>query len=32
VPLCLLYELTLIATWFTQRRRKREADAETEAA
>ena len=32
VPLCLLYELTLIATWFTQRRRKREADTETEAA
>ena len=32
VPLCLLYELTLIATWFTQRRRKRGADAETEAA
>ena len=32
VPLCLLYELTLIATWFTQRRRKREADSETEAA
>ena len=24
VPLCLLYELTLIATWFTQRRRKRD--------
>ena len=23
VPLCLLYELTLIATWFTQRKRKR---------
>ena len=23
VPLCLLYELTLIATWFTQRNRKR---------
>ena len=29
VPLCLLYELTLIATWFTQRRRKRAEDAET---
>lgn len=25
VPLCLLYELTLIATWFTQRRRQRDA-------
>ncbi len=23
VPLCVLYELTLVATWFTQRRRKR---------
>ena len=31
IPLCLLYELTLIATWFTQRRRKRAADAEAEA-
>ncbi len=29
VPLCLLYELTLIATWFTQRRRKRDAAKET---
>jgi sec-independent protein translocase protein TatC len=25
IPLCILYELTLIATWFTQRRREREA-------
>ncbi len=25
VPLCILYELTMIATWFTQRRREREA-------
>jgi sec-independent protein translocase protein TatC len=31
IPLCLLYELTLIATWFTQRRRKRAEEAETEA-
>jgi sec-independent protein translocase protein TatC len=29
IPLCILYELTLVATWFTQRRRKREAEAET---
>ena len=28
VPLCLLYELTLIATWFTQRRRKRAEETE----
>jgi len=28
VPLCLLYELTLIATWFTQRRRARTAETE----
>lgn len=28
VPLCLLYELTLIATWFTQRKRARTAEAE----
>ena len=31
VPLCLLYELTLIATWFTQRRRKREKETEEAA-
>ena len=29
VPLCLLYELTLIATWFTQRRRTRDAAKDT---
>jgi sec-independent protein translocase protein TatC len=28
VPLCLLYELALIAIWFTEKRRKREAIAE----
>lgn len=28
VPLCILYEFTLIATWFTQRRREREQKAE----
>jgi sec-independent protein translocase protein TatC len=27
VPLCLLYELTLIATWFTQRRRAKSTEA-----
>ena len=26
VPLCILYELTLIATWFTERKRKRVAE------
>jgi sec-independent protein translocase protein TatC len=32
VPLCLLYELALVAIWFTQRRReKSEADVEPEA-
>jgi sec-independent protein translocase protein TatC len=31
IPLCLLYELTLIATWFTQRRRKKMEEAEAEA-
>jgi sec-independent protein translocase protein TatC len=31
IPLCLLYELTLIATWFTQRRRKKIEEAEAEA-
>lgn len=25
IPLCILYELTLVATWFTQKRREREA-------
>jgi sec-independent protein translocase protein TatC len=28
IPLCILYELTLIATWFTQRRRAKAAVAE----
>ena len=28
VPLCILYELTLIATWFTQRRREKALAAE----
>lgn len=32
VPLCLLYELALVAIWFTQRRRDKTADAETTAA
>ncbi|MFM9976745.1 MAG: twin-arginine translocase subunit TatC [Sphingomonadaceae bacterium] len=27
IPLCLLYELTLIATWFTEKRRKRVREA-----
>jgi sec-independent protein translocase protein TatC len=27
IPLCILYELTLVATWFTQRKREREAAA-----
>jgi sec-independent protein translocase protein TatC len=31
VPLCALYELALIAIWFTERRRKRSADAVVEA-
>lgn len=31
IPLCLLYELALIAIWFTEKRRKRVADAEVEA-
>jgi sec-independent protein translocase protein TatC len=28
VPLCILYELTLIATWFTERKRARQSEAE----
>lgn len=32
VPLCLLYELALVAIWFTQRRRDKTADAETTVA
>jgi sec-independent protein translocase protein TatC len=32
VPLCLLYELALVAIWFTQRRRDKIADVETTAA
>lgn len=32
VPLCLLYELALVAIWFTQRRRDKTADVETTAA
>jgi sec-independent protein translocase protein TatC len=28
VPLCLLYELALVAIWFTQRRRNKAAQAE----
>lgn len=32
VPLCLLYELALVAIWFTQGRRDKTADAETTAA
>jgi sec-independent protein translocase protein TatC len=28
IPLCILYELTLVATWFTQRRRAKAAVAE----
>jgi sec-independent protein translocase protein TatC len=30
VPLCILYELTLVATWFTARRRAREDAAVAE--
>jgi Sec-independent protein secretion pathway component TatC len=26
VPLCILYELTLVATWFTERARRRTVD------
>lgn len=29
IPLCILYELTLIATWFTERARKKRAEATT---
>lgn len=32
VPLCLLYELALVAIWFTERRRARETKAEAAAA
>lgn len=32
VPLCLLYELALVAIWFTERRRARDAKAEAAAA
>jgi sec-independent protein translocase protein TatC len=28
IPLCILYELTLIATWFTERKRAKQGDAE----
>lgn len=31
VPLCLLYELALMAIWFTEKKRKRMADAEAAA-
>lgn len=31
VPLCLLYELALVAIWFTQRRRDKSAEAEATA-
>ena len=32
IPLCLLYEMAIIAIWFTQRRQKKAAPEETEAA
>ncbi len=32
VPLCLLYELALVAIWFTQRRREKGGEAEAAAA
>ena len=28
IPLCLLYEIAIIAIWFTQRRRDKNADSE----
>jgi sec-independent protein translocase protein TatC len=32
VPLCILYELAIIAIWFTQRRRDRQVESEEQAA
>lgn len=32
IPLCILYELAIIAIWFTQRRRDRQVESEEQAA
>jgi sec-independent protein translocase protein TatC len=31
IPLCILYELAIIAIWFTQRRRDRQVESEKQA-